>query len=761
MVYFDGLTADGQRPESSVNSDFPIWQVGSYIPGVSVTVTGEVERVTYENEETSFRVLRVGRLSGDTQSLPAQVRKNGSIAVIGTFQAVGPGMQVRVTGNLVLDPRHGEQLRADVLVPIEPNTLTGLEKYLGSGRIPGVGPALAKRIVKAFGLETLDVLDHKSARLAEVPGIGKKKIEEIRRNWAAQRALSSVLVLLQSHGASPNLAMRIWKHYGDRAAGVVQRSPYRLALDMRGVGFKTADRLAASLGISHDHPERCQAGVVHGLEELAESGHVFAPRPLLVERVAALLGVDAPHVEAAIDALWASGRLVIERDGVYLSWLHAAERDVAEAIQRLRAQQVKPIPNVKQALEAYERARKIELAPDQRRAVETAAVEAMTIITGGPGVGKTTIVRAVLSVFEGRKLVVRLAAPTGRAAKRLNESTGHEASTLHRLLEMDPRTGSFQRSRENPIDADVLIVDEASMIDLELMQGIMNALATGTRLVIVGDADQLPSVGPGAVLRDLIASDVIPTVRLTRIFRQGEASGIVENAHRILRGEMPESASADDARGDFFIISRQNPEDAAQVVRELVSSRIPRKFGFAPERDVQVLTPMHKGAAGTQALNELLQQTLNPLGPALEVRGQKLRAGDKVLQTRNDYEHDVFNGDVGFISTVSTEERSLNVRFDGSSVDYEESELDALSLAYAMSVHKSQGSEYPAVVLTLLTAHFVMLSRNLLYTAVTRARSLCVLVADPRALRLAVSETRKEERMTRLAERLVTLARSE
>ena len=721
---------------------------------MSVTVSGDVERVTYENEETSFRVLRVGRHSGDTQALSEKAKKTGSIAVIGTFQAVGPGMQVRVTGNVVVDPRHGEQLRADVLVPIEPSTLAGLEKYLGSGRIPGIGPALAKRIVKAFGLESLDVLDHKSARLAEVPGIGKKKIEEIRQNWAAQRALSSVLVLLQSHGASHNLAMRIWKHYGDRAAGVVQRSPYRLALDMRGVGFKTADRLAASLGISHDHPERCQAGVVHGLEELSEAGHVFAPRPVLVEKVAALLEVAAPHVEAAIDALWASGRLVIERDGVYLAWLYNAERDVAKAIERLRSQRVKPLPQVERALLEFERARKIELAPDQRRAVETAAAEPITIITGGPGVGKTTIVRAVLSVFEGRKLTVRLAAPTGRAAKRLNESTGHEASTLHRLLEMDPRSGSFQRSKDNPVEADALIVDEASMIDLELMHGLVEALRTGTRLVIVGDADQLPSVGPGAVLRDLIASDVIPTVRLTRIFRQGEASGIVENAHRILRGEMPESASSDDPKGDFFIVSRQNPEDAAGVVRELVSARIPRKFGFDPQRDIQVLTPMHKGAAGTQALNELLQHTLNPLGPALEARGQKLRAGDKVLQTRNDYEHDVFNGDVGFIATVSSEERSLNVRFDGNSVDYDEGELDALSLAYAMSVHKSQGSEYPAVVLTLLTAHFVMLSRNLLYTAVTRARSLCVLVADPRALRLAVSDTRKEERMTRLAERL-------
>lgn len=721
---------------------------------MSVTVTGEVERVTYENEQTSFRVLRVGHLAGDLAQLSQETRRRGTLVVVGTFQAVGPGMRVRVTGNYVVDQRHGEQLRADVLVPIEPKTLAGLERYLGSGLVPGVGPALAKRVVERFGLETLQVLDHQSARLTEVPGIGKKKIKEIQKNWAAQRAFSSALVLLQSHGASHNLAVRIWKHYGDRATSVVQRSPYRLALDVRGVGFKTADRLASSLGIQTDHPERCQAGVLHGLEELAESGHVFSPRPLLVEKVAELLGVGAAHVESAIDALWASGRVVVEEGGVYLSWLHRAEVGVAQAVRRLSDTAVKALSGVDEALAAFEAERRIELAADQRRAIETAARERFTIITGGPGVGKTTIVRAVLSVFERRKLSVRLAAPTGRAAKRLAEATGHEASTLHRLLEFEPRSAEFQRNEDNPLEADAVILDEASMIDVELMCSFLRALPSSARVVIVGDADQLPSVGPGAVLRDLIGSQAVPTVRLLRIFRQGEASGIVENAHRILNGEMPESARSDDPNGDFFIVSRKTPEEAAEVVRELVTTRIPRKFGFNPQRDVQVLTPMHRGPAGTQALNELLQHSLNPLGAALDARGQKLRAGDKVLQTRNDYENEVFNGDVGTIARVSEEERTLHVRFDGSDVEYDQESLDSLTLAYAMSVHKSQGSEYPAVVLPLLTTHFVMLSRNLLYTAVTRARKLCVLVADPRALRLAVSDTRREQRMTRLAERL-------
>lgn len=719
-----------------------------------VTLTGEVERVTYENEASSFRVLRVGSLAGDANALAKGLQNRSTIVVIGTFQAVGPGTRVRVTGTYTTDPRHGEQFRADVLVPIEPNTLSGLEKYLGSGLIPGVGPALAKRIVQRFGLESLHVLDHQSARLEEVPGLGAKRVQEIRRSWAAQRALSSIMVLLQSHGASHNLAVRIWKQYGDRAASVVQRSPYRLALDVRGVGFKTADRLARSLGISHDHPERCQAGVLHGLEELAEAGHVYAPRELLTERVVELLGVEPDHVVSAMDALWASERVVIEDGGVYLSWLHRAELEVVASVQRLLASRLPALAGSAGILASFEKERGIQLAEDQRRAAETAARERVAIITGGPGVGKTTIVRAVLRIFEARKLRVALAAPTGRAAKRLAESTGRDASTLHRLLEYEPRRGVFQRCREHPLDAQAVILDEASMIDVELMRALLLAVPESARLVIVGDSDQLPSVGPGAVLRDLISSGVVPTVRLSRIFRQGEASGIVENAHRILRGEAPESAQADDPNGDFFIISRKSPEEAASLVCELVTARIPRRFGFDPQREVQVLTPMHRGPSGTRALNQLLQQALNPVGPAVEVRGQNLRPGDKVLQMRNDYENEVFNGDVGTISQVSLEHRSLGVRFDEREVEYDEATLDSLTLAYAMSVHKSQGSEYPAVVLPLLTSHFLMLSRNLLYTAVTRARSLCVLVADPRALALALSDARREVRMTRLSERL-------
>ncbi|HET9953582.1 MAG TPA: ATP-dependent RecD-like DNA helicase [Polyangiaceae bacterium] len=715
-----------------------------------VTLSGEVERVTFENETTSFRVLRVGSLEGDAG-------RRGSVVVVGTFQAVGPGTRVRITGEFVQDARHGEQLRADVLVPLEPNTLVGLERYLGSGLIPGIGPSLAKRIVDQFGLDTLKVLDEAPERLAGVPGLGKRRVNDIKENWALQRALSSVLVLLRTHGASHNLALRIWKHYGDRAASIVQRSPYRLALDVRGVGFKTADRLAQSIGIVSDHPERCQAGVLHVMEEISEAGHIHTPRADVVAHTAELLRVDAAHIEAAVDVLYAAGRLRVEQGSLFLEQFYSAEVETAQHIlSRTGHRQATQMPagNVERAIAAFEAHSKISLASTQRQAVELAARERIAIVTGGPGVGKTTIVRAMLRVIESQRLKVALAAPTGRAAKRLSEATGHPASTLHRLLEFDPRSGCFQRNLASPLEAHALIVDEASMIDLEMMQALLGALSPSAKLVIVGDADQLPSVGPGAVLRDLIESRVVGTVRLNEIFRQADTSGIVENAHRILAGEEPKTAAPEDPRGDFFVIKRRTPEDAAQVIRELVTERIPKRFGLDARRDIQILSPMHRGPAGTLALNEMLQSALNPDGSAIEVRGQKLRQGDKVIQTRNDYDRDVFNGDVGSVLQVDTKERKLVVRFDQGDIEYDDSNLASLNLAYALSVHKSQGSEYPAVVIPLLTTHFMMLNRSLLYTAVTRARKLCVLVADPRALSLALADTRREERRTRLAARL-------
>ena len=713
----------------------------------SLTITGEVERVTFENEESSFRVLQVSKVEGDLEFAKP-------LCVVGIFQAVGPGTRVRITGSLAKDPRYGEQLKAETLLPLAPDTLAGLERYLGSGIIKGIGPQLAKRIVASFGLNTLEVLDGQPERLREVSGLGVKKARKVRDSWQAQRAISTVMVLLQTHGASPALATRIWQRYGERSAAIVQGSPYRLALEVRGVGFKTADKLARSMGIAGDHPERVQAGIIHALESLADQGHVFVPRNELRSKAAVMLDVGEDHVESAIDGLWASERLVVEAEGVFLARLHEAEVRVVNGISKVLKSPASELFGLDGTLRLFEKEQGIKLAESQREAVSCVASRKFVIVTGGPGVGKTTVVRAILSVLDAAKLTVLMAAPTGRAAKRLSETTERPASTIHRLLEVDPRTGRFQRNAENPLETDVLIIDETSMVDLTLAAAVLDALPPAARLVLVGDADQLPSVGPGAVLRDLIESHMVPTVRLQTIFRQARESRIVLNAHRIFRGEAPESASSNDPNADFFVVTCRNPQRAVQLVEELVVRRIPRRFAIPPHH-IQVLTPMHKGPAGTQILNAALQATLNSEGLPLEWRGQQLRIGDKVMQTRNDYEAGVFNGDIGRITQVEPRKRRLTVCFDETHfVEYEDAQLDALSLAYAISIHKSQGSEYPAVAIPLQTTHYVMLSRNLLYTAVTRARRLCVLVADPRALGVALGEQRREERWTRLAERL-------
>ncbi|HTQ02281.1 MAG TPA: ATP-dependent RecD-like DNA helicase [Polyangiaceae bacterium] len=712
-----------------------------------LTLQGEVERITFENEETGFRVVRVGSLEGEGA-------RPGSVAVVGTFPAVGPGTRVRITGEFELDARHGEQLKAQVVVPIAPNTLEGLARYLASGVIPGVGLYFGRRIVDTFGLQTLEVLDRSPERLLEVVGIGTRRAEQIAEGWAKNRATSGVMMLLQSHGASPQLAARIVKHYGARAASVIEQAPYKLALEVRGIGFKTADKLARSLGIAGDHPERVQAGVLHELDALSAEGHTFAPRDALLERAAEMLDVDQAHARAGLDALWAAGRVVLEDDRVFMAWLHRAEVELAGGLTRLLAEEVEPLAKVEESLAAFERRAGITLAPSQRRAIETAAAHRVTVITGGPGVGKTTIVRALVDALERAKLDVRLAAPTGRAAKRLSEASGRDATTLHRLLEFDPRGMGFQRDGRSPIEADAVIVDEASMIDVALAAALVQALPEHARLVFVGDADQLPSVGPGAVLRDLLASGAVASVRLDEIFRQAGASRIVLNAHKILHGEMPESAPADDPASDFFVVSSTDPERAADTLLRVVLERIPQRFGFVPGRDIQVLTPMHRGPVGTLALNERLQLALNAGGRPLVQGGGRLRVGDRVMQTRNDHQREVYNGDLGAISAVDDETGVVRVSFDTREVEYEAADLDALVLAYATSIHKSQGSEYPAVVVPFLTSHFVMLSRNLVYTAVTRARKLCVLVADPRALKIALGEVRREERQTGLVERL-------
>lgn len=746
-----------------------------------IAVEGEVEVVTYENRESGFRVVKI--------VVPG---RRDRLAVVGTFPRVAIGSRVRARGTIEVDRNHGEQLRASSVTELAPTTLSGIEKYLGSGLIKGIGATFAARIVEKFGLETLKVLDEEPHRLREVPGLGASRAEALIAGWQEQRGIREIMVFLQAHGASPHLAARIFKRYGPKAVSIVSSNPYRLAIDVRGVGFRTADRIAATLGIAKDSSERMQAALLQALLDATDAGHCFVGTEELVALAVRLLaeeGSDAeeaavvlrPLLERALGVLIAAGYVIAERSGslerahvtelrgaaVYEKRMHETEARLAARLAALARAEDVVLPGIDRAIARFEHESGTELAEEQRRAVEQAARCPLLVVTGGPGVGKTTIVKAILSVFDRAGVVTRLAAPTGRAAKRMTEATGKEAATLHRLLEFDPKTGAFKRDAKKPIDAGAIIVDESSMVDVWMADALTQAVADGARLVLVGDVDQLPSVGPGSVLRDAINSGIVPTVRLVKIFRQAEKSLIVQNAHRINAGEPPLVPEPGNTTADFFVIDKRDPDEARSVILEVVTRRIPRRFGLDPVRDVQVLTPMNRGAAGTAALNEALQAALNPHGRAL-VRGKTTyRVGDKVMQLKNDYDRNVWNGDVGIVLTVDEEDETLVVRFDDErEVEYDSAALDDLALAYACTIHKSQGSEYPAVVIPLLTSHFVMLSKNLLYTAVTRGKRLVVLVADPRAVRLSLAprtpartpegggQARREQRMTKLAERI-------
>ena len=724
-----------------------------------LTVEGTVERITFESPSTGFRVLKV-RLEG------AEADKMGArVAVVGSFPPVATGARVRVRGRRVVDKKHGEQIVADSVMEVAPTTTKGLERYLGAGVVKGVSPKTAERIVAHFGLDALKVLDEEPWKLAQVDGLGDRRATEIAKAWREQKGVREVMVFLQAHGATPALAARIFKRYGQDAANVVSREPYRLAIEVWGIGFGTADRIARALGIAKDAPERVQAGLLQAMNDAVESGHVHVGEEALTERALALLELepkDAPLAKQAIARLVMGGHLVREDDELFRADLFAAEKRVAAKLAALARAEPEPLERADEAIAKFEARTKTTLAHEQRQAVLRAATSQALVVTGGPGVGKTTLVRALLALFDAGGLSVRLAAPTGRAAKRMTEATGRDACTLHRLLEFDPQRGSFRRDAGCPIEADAVIVDEVSMVDLLMADALLAAVDGGARLVFVGDVDQLPSVGPGAVLRDVIASGVIPCVRLVHVFRQAEESLIVTNAHRINHGEEPRAATEGDPRADFFFVERAEPEAARATVVELVTQRIPRRFGLDPIRDVQVLVPMHRGEAGAQALNEALQRALNPPsgGPEVARGARVLRAGDKVMQLRNDYDKEVYNGDVGVVAMVDPDGRA-RVRFDDArDVDYEGADLEDLALSYACTVHKSQGSEYPAVVLVLLTSHFVMLSCNLLCTAVTRGKRLVVIVGQRRAIRLAVREERRADRKSRLALRLREAARA-
>jgi len=724
---------------------------GKRTAAAPTVVEGTLERIVFSSG-SDFTVARMV-VAGEPEPL----------TVVGNLLGLPAGARLRAEGAFEDNPRFGRQFRVASFTELSPQTLDGIKRYLGAGLVKGIGPELAGRMVARFGEKTLEVLDEHPERLREVSGIGDTRARAIREAWRAQRGQREVMVFLQGYGVPPGLALRIYKRYGADTVARVRENPYRLAFDVWGIGFVSADRVAASLGIGKEAEVRLEAGVRHALEEAGGQGHVYLPRARLVEEASQQLGVAQALVEPAIDRLARTGEVAIEHAGdepaVYEARLLRAERDAAAGLRRILRARHPPLPiELERLLRQYEARTGIALAPRQTEAVRRALVESMLVITGGPGVGKTTIVRAIVAAYLENNLRVALAAPTGRAAKRLQEATGQPAATLHRLLEWRPAENRFGRNAERPLPADVLVVDEASMLDIRLCADLVAALAPGTRLLLVGDQDQLPSVGPGMVLRDLIASGVVPVVRLDEIFRQAARSLIVTNAHRIHDGELPELGEPSpegpqaDTR-DFFFLHEDDPEAAARTIRDLVVRRLPERYGLSP-RDIQVLTPMHRGELGASALNQRLQEALSAGAPELGSGARRFRVGDRVLQLRNDYDRDVYNGDVGHVTRIDREEGSLVVDFEGRKVAFTSEDLDELGLGYAATVHKSQGSEYPAVVMPVHTQHFVMLARNLLYTAVTRGKRLVVLVGTRKALAIAIRNGNVALRLTRLEQRL-------
>lgn len=711
-------------------------------------LSGSLERVTFHSEETGFCVLRV-KVAG----------QRDLVTVTGAAASVTPGEYLECTGSWHNDRTHGMQFKAGHIKMVPPTTLEGIEKYLGSGMVHGIGAHFAKVLVKSFGAAVFDVIENHPERLLELPGIGRKRMESVAGAWVEQKAIREIMVFLQSNGLGTARAVRIYKSYGNEAIFKVTENPYRLALEVHGIGFKTADLLAAKLGIAPDSMIRAQAGVRHVLQEMSAGGHCAALRAELAQSASTLLEIPQPVIESAIEAELAAENLVADQISgspcVFLAPLYKAEVGVASGICRLRAG-TPPWGGIvaEEAIPWVESQKGITLSASQRDAIRLALKSKVVVVTGGPGVGKTTLVNSILGVIGRRPLRVTLCAPTGRAAKRLAESTGMEAKTIHRLLEFDPQSFGFKRCKENPLHTDLLVMDEASMVDVVLMNKLLPAIPDHAGLIIVGDVDQLPSVGPGSVLSDIIESGAVPTVRLTEIFRQAAGSRIIVNAHRINRGELPLKDEGKEL-ADFYFIPAATPEDIHDKLLQVIRERIPKRFGLDPVREVQVLTPMNRGGLGTRSLNAELQGVLNGRAePKVERFGTSYAPGDKVIQTVNNYEKEVFNGDIGRIVEIRSEEGALTVDFDDRLVEYAFAELDEVNLAYATSIHKSQGSEYTAVVIPLAMQHYTMLERNLLYTAVTRGKKLVVVIGEQKALAMAVQNQKSHRRLTKLAGRI-------
>jgi exodeoxyribonuclease V alpha subunit len=708
---------------------------------------GILERVTFQNEENGYTVARL-KCHGQTKE----------VTIVGTLSGANVGERLRLVGFWTNHPSYGRQFEVNTFSVHYPATVEGIRKYLGSGLVRGIGPVTAGKIVDVFGVDTLTVIEEEPHRLKEINGIGDKKIHVISQAWSEQKQIKEIMLFLQSHSVSSGLAVKIYMQYGDQSIPIVKADPYRLAKDIYGIGFITADRIARQLGLPPDSPARIRAGLSYCLSEFANDGNCFANRTQLLSKAKDLLNVDDCAVE--LQNLLSGEELLEEDDAIYLPAFFHAETGVANRIHRLQHSPQDRLSHLKHidlpaSIADFSNTSPIQLTDLQTQAVRMALTEKTSVLTGGPGTGKSTIIAAIIHILQRNRGSILLTAPTGRAAKRMTETTGIDARTIHRLLEYRPKEGKpFIRDNVNPLDADLIVVDEASMIDILLANHLLDAIEIGSHILFVGDVDQLPSVGPGNFLRDLIASNQVPVTRLDTIFRQAQDSYIILNAHRINTGLSPQfPANA----ADFFLFAESDPTKAADRVIELVSERIPNKFNFDPLSDIQVLCPMHRGSVGVTELNLRLQAKLNPSIPGkteLIHRHHQFRQGDRVMQIMNDYDLQVFNGDLGRITRIDLEDQVCQVDFDGRIVEYSFSALDELSHAYAVSIHKSQGSEFPVVVIPILTQHYLMLQRNLLYTAVTRARKLVVLVGSKEAIAIAVRNNRITQRNTRLAQRI-------
>ena len=718
--------------------------VGGSVPGSGMeSHEGTVERVIFQNPENGYAVVRFTPFEGQ------------EFVIIGSFLNLSEGMLLTVKGRWVTHPRFGRQFNVEEYDASMPKTIVGIRKYLASF-IKGVGPVMAKRIVDHFGEESVEIIDRDPKRLREVPGIGASKAKMIEQSWEKYRKIKSVMMFLQSHNVGPGTAMKIYNMYGDASVQMLKDNPYILAREISGIGFKIADRIAMSIGIEKDSPVRLEAGLEYTMETAANEGHTFLPEVELVRVSSEILECSEEKVEQLLQALMDREDRLIRDDGkIYSPPLHFSECKVAERLAKLAGDKragMSGIAYTQNDIQGIEKQLGFRLSNQQTSVLDVMAQEKVAILTGGPGTGKTSSIRAVIRLFKKSGYHVELAAPTGRAAKRMTEATGFPARTIHRLLEFNPKPpGSFGRNVDNPLEADLVVIDEVSMIDITLMHYLTRAIKSGTRLLLVGDVDQLPSVGPGNVLRDLIDSGCIATVRLQTVYRQEAESTIIGNAHLINRGEMPVMSS--DRRGNFFFSQKESPEEAADAIVRLCTERLGKFYNIDPQKDVQVISPMYKGVLGVDNLNVLLREALNP-GRDINCGSRQFRLGDRIMQTRNNYDKEVFNGDVGFIRAIDLEESTVDVEYPEHVVKYGFDELDEVVPAYAITVHKSQGSEYPVVIMPASTLHYVMLQRNLLYTAITRASKLVVLVGTRKALAIAVKNNKIEERYTSLAERL-------